>query len=84
MALCVYCKAETELFDSGTPICIECSEEARDAKRKPQATQSQIRTTLDESLANSPCQNPDFRPDRNVGGFQRCLPERSGVSGGVS
>ena len=33
---------------------------------------------------NSPCQNPDFRPERDLSGFQRRVPERSGVSGGVS
>ena len=25
MALCVYCQKETELYDSGTPVCVECS-----------------------------------------------------------
>ena len=25
MALCVYCRKETELYDSGTPICVACS-----------------------------------------------------------
>ncbi|MBZ5578259.1 MAG: GNAT family N-acetyltransferase [Acidobacteriia bacterium] len=33
---------------------------------------------------SSPCQNPDFRPERDLSGFQRRVPERSGVSGGVS
>jgi len=46
MAKCVYCGSETELFDSGTPICVQCSEE-REAKRKPPApTQKTIRATL--------------------------------------
>ena len=25
MAQCVYCHKETELYDSGTPVCVECS-----------------------------------------------------------
>jgi hypothetical protein len=53
MAQCVYCKAETELYYSETPICTECSSNPGEAKRKPQATESQIRTTLTESLAKA-------------------------------
>ena len=26
MALCAYCQKETELFDGGTPVCIECAD----------------------------------------------------------
>ncbi len=25
MALCTYCRKETELYDGGTPVCVECS-----------------------------------------------------------
>ena len=25
MALCAYCRKETELYDGGMPICVECS-----------------------------------------------------------
>ena len=35
-------------------------------------------------LASSPCQNPDFPREHDLSGFQRRVPERSGVSGGVS
>jgi hypothetical protein len=52
MVQCSSCKAETDLYDSGVPICIECSN-ARDAKRKPQATESQIRTTLKDGLVKA-------------------------------
>ena len=45
MAECAYCKAATELYNNGAPICLKCSE-AREAKRKPPATQQQIRNTL--------------------------------------
>ena len=44
MAECAYCKADTELHESGVAICPSCSE-AR-TKRKPPATEQQIRSTL--------------------------------------
>ena len=44
MAACVYCKSETELHEGRVPICPSCSE-AR-TKRKPPATDQQIRGTL--------------------------------------
>jgi hypothetical protein len=34
MALCVYCRKETELYVGGIPVCVECSE-ARAAKPQP-------------------------------------------------
>ena len=44
MAQCAYCKTETELHESGTPVCPTCSD-AR-TKRKPPATSQQIRSAL--------------------------------------
>ncbi len=44
MAQFVYCKTETALHENGTPICPSCSD-AR-TKRKPPATDQQIRSTL--------------------------------------
>jgi hypothetical protein len=39
MALCAYCKAETETYEGGdVPICLECSD-ARQAKLKPPASE---------------------------------------------
>jgi hypothetical protein len=26
MAVCTFCKAETERYDSGVPVCVKCSE----------------------------------------------------------
>jgi hypothetical protein len=34
MAECAFCKAETELYDGGSPICKNCAD-ARETKRKP-------------------------------------------------
>jgi hypothetical protein len=45
MAKCTDCGSETELYSSGVPICVKCSD-AREAKRKPPATEQQVRTTL--------------------------------------
>jgi DNA-directed RNA polymerase subunit RPC12/RpoP len=45
MAKCTDCGSETELYSSGVPICPKCSD-AREAKRKPQATVQQVRSAL--------------------------------------
>jgi hypothetical protein len=44
MAECAYFKAETELHESGVPVCPSCSD-ARTQLRPP-ATEQQIRSTL--------------------------------------
>jgi phytoene dehydrogenase-like protein len=44
MANCIFCKAQTELDDNGVPICLNCSDAG--PKRKPPATDQQIRSTL--------------------------------------
>jgi hypothetical protein len=52
MALCAFCKTrETDLHESGLPICLECSE-AR-SKRKPPATEQQIRNDLLQDILRS-------------------------------
>ena len=45
MAKCTDCGSETELYSSGVPICLKCTD-AREAKRKPPATEQQVRSTL--------------------------------------
>ena len=45
MAKCTDCGSETELYSSGVPICPKCSD-AREGKRKPPATEQQVRSTL--------------------------------------
>ena len=45
MAKCTDCGSETELHSSGVPICPKCSD-AREAKRKPPATEQQVRNVL--------------------------------------
>ncbi len=34
VALCVYCRKETELYNGGTPVCVECSI-AHESPREP-------------------------------------------------
>jgi hypothetical protein len=50
MALCVYCQKETELYDGGIPLCVECAD-AHDAKRKPPASQLSIAGRLQREVA---------------------------------
>ena len=50
MAQCAFCRAETELYDGGdVPICVECSD-AREAKRKPPATEQIRRFLIQEGI----------------------------------
>jgi hypothetical protein len=52
MELCAFCKVEeTMLYYSGVPACLKCAEEQANPKpehqkRKPRATDQQIRGTL--------------------------------------
>jgi hypothetical protein len=52
MALCKYCRKETELHDGGSPVCVECSE-AHDAKRKPPVSQSSIAAKLQWEVSSA-------------------------------
>jgi hypothetical protein len=49
MADCIFCKADTELYDGGAPVCVKCSE-ARDGKRKPATSLDQILSVLKQDL----------------------------------
>jgi hypothetical protein len=45
MAQCAYCKAETELYENGTPICVVCAG-ARPVNARASRTESQIQERL--------------------------------------
>ena len=45
MAQCAYCKAETELYENGTPVCVVCAG-ARAVNPRSPAAESQIRLKL--------------------------------------
>jgi hypothetical protein len=49
MAQCARCKAETQLYDGGVPICLKCADE-RDVKRKPLELEREVRTTVMRDL----------------------------------
>lgn len=49
MAACTFCKAETELYDSGVPVCVKCSGEGG-SQRKPPASEHQILNVLQQDL----------------------------------
>src|SRR5579859_7447552 len=46
MAECTFCKAETQLYDGGVPVCLKCS----DGKRKPPTSEHQILNVLRQDL----------------------------------
>jgi hypothetical protein len=54
MPACAYCGAETQLYESGVPICLKCSDE-RDskAKKNPPASGRSIRSVLVEDIAKA-------------------------------
>lgn len=51
MAECAYCKAETQLYNSGVPICLKCSD-AREAKAK-QSHSGSVHDVLARALAEA-------------------------------
>jgi len=48
MAECVYCRVETQLYDSGVPICVKCCD-AR-TKRKPPTRDNSLLSALHRDL----------------------------------
>ena len=81
MALCAYCQAETERYDGGdVPICIECSD-ARKARRKPPATEQQIRTTLFQDVFEATERNNEATREFEavMGQFPSSLPHPDGA-----
>lgn len=79
MAECAYCKAHTELHESGIPICPNCSE-AR-SKRKPPTSSPEIRTALVnhivEATARVSAANQEF--SEIMSQFPSGLPHPDGI-----
>jgi hypothetical protein len=52
MAACSHCGAETELYDSGVPVCLKCSVErdCKTAKKPPVACRSIQNLLVDEVI----------------------------------
>jgi len=81
MAQCAYCQAETEKYDGGdVPNCIECSD-ARKARRKPPATEQQIRTTLFQDVFEATARNNEATSEFEavMGKFPNGLPHPDGA-----
>jgi hypothetical protein len=49
MAECAFCRAETELYNGGSPICVTCAN-ARENKRKPPASAPPVLDVLQSDL----------------------------------
>src|SRR5580692_8122604 len=59
MADCAYCGSETQLYMSGVPICLKCSNEReKKASKKPPTSGRSIRSILVDEIAEaSACVN---------------------------
>jgi hypothetical protein len=54
MAVCAYCRAETQLHCNGVPVCLKCSDERESkAKKKPPASGQSIRSILVDEIAEA-------------------------------
>ena len=54
MAACAYCGAETELYESGVPICLKCSDQRESkASKKPPGSDRSIRNILLDDIAKA-------------------------------
>ena len=80
MAKCTDCGSETELYSSGVPICVTCSD-AREAKRKPPAPSNEIRAILHEDVIRTTKRNSEALRefDEVMGQFPSGIPHPDGV-----
>jgi hypothetical protein len=54
MAECAYCKADTELYNNGVPICLKCSNEPDNkASKKPLARAKSIQNILADEIVEA-------------------------------
>ena len=79
MAECARCKAYTQLFENGVPICLKCTEE-REPKRKP-PNGDQIRTALVNCIAQATARvsEANHKFSEAIGQFPSGLPHPDGV-----
>src|SRR5258708_5237321 len=79
MAVCAWCKAETELYDSGVPICSKCSE-ARDPLKPPAATNAVREILIQEVLETTAKKGEAFIKFKSVmDQFPSGLPHPDGI-----
>jgi hypothetical protein len=79
MAACAYCRAETELYDGDVPVCVNCS--LAPMKRKPPATDQQIRGTLLQDVLELTARTNEATREFNavIDQFPNGLPHPDGV-----
>jgi hypothetical protein len=65
MARCVYCTAETEMYVSHVPICLNCSEQ-REEKRKPPSREQYIREVLVAGLVEATARTSAASEEFNI------------------
>jgi hypothetical protein len=53
MAQCKFCDSETQLFDNGIPICLECAAALEKPKKKPPAPAAESESQQDKSARAS-------------------------------
>ncbi len=80
MAQCVYCQAETELYENNIPICISCSNARTEPKRKPPVTAPPLRDSLLEDILATTARMNEARRgfDLVMGHFPSGLPHPDG------
>jgi hypothetical protein len=59
MAECAFCKADTELYENGVPVCLAC-EHKREAKNKLSAVRAVLVSDIVESTARVSAANEAF------------------------
>ena len=78
MAGCAFCKSETEFYDGGVPICVNCSD-ARASKRKPPTSEHQLLNVLREDL-----QSAKERARAATAAFDKWISIEAGVGFGLT
>lgn len=79
MAECARCKAYTQLFENGVPICLKCIEERKPKRKPPNA--DQIRTALVNCIAQATARvsEANHKFSEAIGHFPSGLPHPDGV-----
>jgi hypothetical protein len=77
MALCIHCKTEeTELYENGAPTCLKCADAP---KRKPAATQLEIRNALLHNILEAAAEHNEARADFEESMVSNGLPHPDGT-----
>jgi hypothetical protein len=82
MAKCVYCGSETELYVSGVPVCLSCSDAAKrkdTVRRKPPASQQETRNKLLQEVLEATAHHNEARADFEASMVPGGLPHPDGT-----